>query len=176
MSPTNLSPNFPTPRNTSQTSKSIENLRAQAQSHLQEIEQEKASEHLDRLSKDVELQKYAKQRKSSLSPANPSSPPESDTKGPRLRTAQDVLDRIKHDSSLSTSEYVIGYLERFDGIMEMPVSNWIRESTDEDFIPQHRIRWIKRRQLAGEEAVEEVVWSRDERIDKIFGSRSGTER
>ena len=86
-----------------------------------------------------------------------------------------MLDRIKHDSSLSTSEYVIGYLERFDGIMEMPASNWIRESTDEDFIPQHRIRWIKRRQLAGEVAVEDVVWSRDERIDKIFGSRSGTE-
>jgi uncharacterized protein (UPF0248 family) len=138
---------------------------------LQEIELEKATEHLDRLSKDAELQKYAKQRRSSRSPANAS---ESEAKGPRLRTAQDVLDRVKHDPSLSTSEYVIGYLERFDGIKEMPVSNWIRESTDEDFIPQHRIRWIKRRQLAGEDAVEDVVWSRDERIDKIFGSRSGT--
>lgn len=44
---------------------------------------------------------------------------------------------------------------------------WIRESTDEEFIPQHRIKYFKR------EGDGEIVWNRDERIDKIFGTGLG---
>lgn len=154
--------NPPPPGLTSQTSISIESLRSQAQSHLEEISQSLAAEHLSRLTKDAELQKYAKRK-----PSPAQSIPE--TKGPRLRPASDVLDRLKHDSALDASEYHVGYLERFDGVLEMPVTQWVRESTDEDFIPQHRIRWIKRRR----QGEEDVVWSRDERIDRIFGSGNG---
>ena len=89
-----------------------------------------------------------------------------------LRPVADILHRIEHDPSLKVSErceYIIGYLERFDGIVEMPVTAWIKESTEEDFVPQHRIRYITRRRPGDDE----VVWSRDERIDKIFGSGKG---
>lgn len=64
-------------------------------------------------------------------------------------------------------DFVIGYLERFDGIKEMALSLWLDESTEEDFIPQHRIKYFKK---AG---TGEVVWDRDGRIDKIFGSGLG---
>ena len=42
--------------------------------------------------------------------------------------------------------------------------NWVRETSDEEFIPQQRIRYIKRNSDG------EVVWDREARIDKIFGS------
>ncbi len=77
----------------------------------------------------------------------------------------DVLNRLQWDTDLDSSQYVLGYLERFDGIKEMPVRNWISESTDEDWIPQHRIKYFKK--LCGGE--EEIVWDRERRVDKIFG-------
>ena len=54
----------------------------------------------------------------------------------------------------------------------MPVSNWISESTDEEWIPQHRIRYFKRTRDGGDH---ELVWDRDRRIDKIFGSGAGAD-
>ncbi len=41
---------------------------------------------------------------------------------------------------------------------------WVGECSDEDFIPQHRIKYFKRNSDG------EVVWDREGRIDKIFGS------
>jgi MJ1316 RNA cyclic group end recognition domain len=58
----------------------------------------------------------------------------------------------------------VGYLERFEGIKEMPMTMWVAESSDEDFIPKHRIKYFKRTSDG------EVVWDREERIDKLFGS------
>jgi hypothetical protein len=57
----------------------------------------------------------------------------------------------------------------------MKVSEWlrIRDVTDEEFIPMHRIRWFKRWTVkddgSTEGAREETVWHRDHRIDVIFG-------
>lgn len=62
---------------------------------------------------------------------------------------------------------MVGYLERFDGIKETPASNWITDVTEEDWIPQHRIKYFKRMDEFGNS---EVVWDRDQRIDRIFGS------
>lgn len=62
----------------------------------------------------------------------------------------------------------------------MNVAEWmrVREVMDVEFIPMHRIRWFKRVTAEGEGGgdgqglgmEEEVVWHRDERIDRIFGS------
>ena len=68
---------------------------------------------------------------------------------------------------MPSADFIIGYLERFAGLKEMPLTLWLDESTEEDFIPQHRIKYFKR---AG---TGEVVWDRDERIDKIFRSGLG---
>lgn len=48
--------------------------------------------------------------------------------------------------------------------MEMPLATWVTETSDEDFIPQHRIKYFKRNTDG------EIVWDREARIDKIFGS------
>ena len=94
----------------------------------------------------------------------------------------DVLDRLRWDPSLNISAHRVGYLDRFGGVQELPVSAWIRESTDEEWIPQHRIRWFKRVRVGdgddlegdggkeGREGEGEIVWHRDERIDRVFGS------
>jgi uncharacterized protein (UPF0248 family) len=82
-------------------------------------------------------------------------------------SAIDVLSRIQWDPVYRSEDFVIGYLERFEGIKEMPLDLWLKESTEEDFIPQHRIKYFKKTPS------EEVVWSRDDRIDKVFGSGLG---
>ena len=58
-------------------------------------------------------------------------------------------------------------MERFTGIKEMPARNWIAETTEEEWIPQHRIKYFNR---VDENGDTEVVWDREKRIDKIFGS------
>jgi len=82
-------------------------------------------------------------------------------------SAIDVLSRLQWDPVYRSEDFVIGYLERFEGIKEMPLDLWLKESTEEDFIPQHRIKYFKKT------LSEEVVWSRDDRIDKVFGSGLG---
>ena len=77
------------------------------------------------------------------------------------------MSRLEWDSSLDKSKYIIGYLERFDGIKEMPAHNWISDTTNEEWIPLHRIKYFKR---VDENGVSWVVWDREKRIDKIFGS------
>jgi uncharacterized protein (UPF0248 family) len=71
---------------------------------------------------------------------------------------------MRWDPGLDMEDFIIGYLERFEGIKEMPMPKWVRETSDEDFIPQHRIKYFKRSSDG------EVVWDREDRLDKIFGS------
>lgn len=79
----------------------------------------------------------------------------------------DVLDRLHWDDSLDASKYTIGYLERFTGIKEMPAARWISDFTDEEWIPQHRIKYFKQTTDDGNKV---TVWDREKRIDRIFGS------
>lgn len=95
----------------------------------------------------------------------PTSTPLSSSK---LRPASDVLNRLRWDPSLDPGEYIIGYEDRFLGAKETNLENWKSEQTDEEFIPQHRILYFKKR--GGEDGRGEVVWERATRIDKIFGS------
>lgn len=150
------------------SSSALQALRALAQSHLTDIEIENAAEASQQESGQRDLQKYIRVKRKDRVKEQISPPPE--VKGSRFRSAPDVLDRLRHDPMLNLAEYRIGYLERFEGIREMAAQSWIKESTDEDWIPQHRIRYIKRVSADG---VQEVVWDRDERIDKVFGSGSG---
>ena len=75
----------------------------------------------------------------------------------------DIINRIIWDSKFDLSSYIIGFLDRFEGQLEVGVESWKKESTDEEFIPQHRVLYI--RNVDGE-----VVWDRRRRIDKIFFS------
>ncbi|KAI9816449.1 MAG: hypothetical protein M1827_001581 [Pycnora praestabilis] len=84
--------------------------------------------------------------------------------GGKLRPAADVLNRLRYDSRLDSSDYVIGTVDRFFGIREVSLDRWKTETTDDDFIPQHRIEYFKRK------SDEEIVWQKSTKIDNIFGS------
>lgn len=82
----------------------------------------------------------------------------------RFRTAQEVLNRLRWDHTLDSADYVIGYEDRFVGAMEKDLDGWKSEQTDEEFIPQHRILYFKRKS----DGVN--MWERRTRTDLLFGS------
>ncbi|KAJ6031702.1 hypothetical protein N7540_002434 [Penicillium herquei] len=99
-----------------------------------------------------------------------SAPPDLKSTENRLRPAGvantifiDIINRIIWDESFNPDNYVIVFLDRFEGELEASFAGWKKESTDEEFIPQHRVLYIKH--INGD-----VVWDRRRRIDKIFNS------
>ncbi|MCA9699109.1 MAG: DUF504 domain-containing protein, partial [Myxococcales bacterium] len=71
---------------------------------------------------------------------------------------QDVIARILHDPSFDASCFAVGYDERFSGVREAPLSDFLAGGE----IPWHRIQTIRAGALA--------VWDRQERRDLLFGS------
>ncbi|KAJ9638162.1 hypothetical protein H2204_004473 [Knufia peltigerae] len=147
----------------------INRLRAIAENHLRQIAEEKLQEEFDDSRRNEELERYAKQRRRDKMRA---AVPAVSASTSRMRSAQDVLDRLRWDDDLDLSKYTIGYLERFNGIQEMSAASWISEPTEDEWIPQHRIRYFKRFDESGKQ---EVVWDRDNRIDRMFGSSTNKE-
>jgi uncharacterized protein (UPF0248 family) len=89
----------------------------------------------------------------------------------KLRPAADVLNRLRWDPNLDPADYIIGYEDRFLGARETSLEKWKTEQTDEEFIPQHRILYFKKR--SSEAGHGELVWERATRIDRVFGSGAG---
>ncbi len=88
---------------------------------------------------------------------------------PLLRPAKDILSRIRHDPALEESDFVVGYHDRHaPEVMEMDVSAWKGggDFTDEEWIPQHRILYFRRK---GDEPGRSI-WDREKRLDRLFGS------
>lgn len=84
----------------------------------------------------------------------------------KLRPALDILNRLRWDPNLDSSNYVIGYEDRFLGTREIVLDRWKNEKTDEEFIPQHRILYFRR-----SDGVR--VWDRETRMNDVFGSGVG---
>ncbi len=85
-----------------------------------------------------------------------------------LRPAQDIISRIKWDPDLNIEDFMIGYEDRFVGVKETELGRWKSEQTDEEFIPMHRIVWVRRK--GGDE---KKVWDRKAKVDLLFGSGVG---
>lgn len=81
----------------------------------------------------------------------------------KFRTAADVMNRIRWDPLLDSSDYLVGYEDRFSGAMEKDLEAWKSEQTDEEFIPQHRILYFRRKSDGRK------VWDRRTRFDEVFG-------
>ncbi|KAK8251249.1 hypothetical protein IWZ00DRAFT_543418 [Phyllosticta capitalensis] len=107
----------------------------------------------------------------------------------KLRPIQDILSRLTHDASLGgPAAFVIGYADRFDGVKEVRADRWIAESTEEEWVPLHRVRYVRRvrrgerdgeaRDEVGQAATGdgEVVWWREGRWDAVFGSGATARR
>lgn len=75
---------------------------------------------------------------------------------------EDVINRLIWDEKFDNDDYIIGYEDRFEGRLELGLGSWKRETTDEEFIPQHRIIYIKRVSDG------DVVWDKRRRMDKVF--------
>ncbi|EDU45869.1 Poly(A) polymerase type 3 [Pyrenophora tritici-repentis Pt-1C-BFP] len=131
------------------------------------MEMESDSDDEEDLDEDEEDNEATKPQRAIPQRPKPTSTPLSKTK---LRPASDVLNRLRWDPSLDPSDYIIGYEDRFLGAKETGLEKWKTEQTDEEFIPQHRILYFKKK---GDDGNGEVVWERATRIDKIFGSGLG---
>lgn len=81
----------------------------------------------------------------------------------KLTPAFAILNRLKWDNVFESKEYVVVYEDRHDGLMEIGVDLWTTESTEEHFIPMHRIRSIRKKTTG------QTVWHREQRIDLISG-------
>ncbi|KAI1757361.1 hypothetical protein F4782DRAFT_226016 [Xylaria castorea] len=82
----------------------------------------------------------------------------------KFRSSADVINRIRWDPNMDSDDYIVGYEDRFLGTKERPLDAWKSEQTDEEFIPQHRILYFKRKS----DGI--IVWDRKERRDTVFGS------
>ncbi|KAI0395106.1 DUF455 domain-containing protein [Xylariaceae sp. FL0594] len=91
-------------------------------------------------------------------------PTGTDKKKAPLRSSADVMNRIRWDPSMDSGDFVVGYEDRFAGVVERALDEWRTESTDEEFVPRHRILYFRRRS----DGVK--VWDRVERRDDVFGS------
>lgn len=82
-----------------------------------------------------------------------------------LRPAQDIIARIRWDPEYNIEDFVVGYEDRFLGVKEIELVRWKSEQTDLEFIPMHRIVWIRRKDVDGDK-----VWDRNKKVDRLFGS------
>lgn len=96
--------------------------------------------------------------------------PEAGSKKPALRTAADVIRRIRWDPRLDPADFSVGYTDRFLGVQEEPFSAFCWDEPLAALgpgvlaVPQHRIRYFRFRGR--------LVWDRASRTDLIFGSGS----
>lgn len=81
-------------------------------------------------------------------------------------TASKVVTKLQWHPTLQADDYEVGYLDRFDGLMWMPLEQWHKDLTDDEWIPDHRIRAFRRRKDG------RVVWDREKRIDLTDEERS----
>ena len=94
------------------------------------------------------------------SPPSPSTPasPSSSKKFP---PAAQVLSRLRWDPAHKLFDYEVGYLDRFEGLMWLPLEQWGKATEEEDFIPEHRIRVFRK---VGRDGTKSVVWDREGRV------------
>ncbi|KAL6091194.1 hypothetical protein STEG23_015444 [Scotinomys teguina] len=100
--------------------------------------------------------------------------PEAGSKKPALRTAADVIQRIRWDPRLDPADFSVGYMDRFLGVQEEPFCAFCWDEPLAALgpgvlaVPQHRVRYFRFRGR--------LVWDRASRTDLIFGSGSVTGR
>lgn len=87
--------------------------------------------------------------------------PSTQSLGRKFPPAAQVLSRLRWDPAHASHNYEVGYLDRFEGLMWLPLEQWGKETEDEDFIPEHRIRIFRRVEKKGTNV---VVWDREKRI------------
>ena len=88
-------------------------------------------------------------------------------KKPPMKTAIDVVKRILWDEALQQDQFLVGYLDRLEGLKEKYFNAFSWEDISAvDYtvlaIPKHRIQYFKYKN--------EIVWDKRCRLDNVFGS------
>lgn len=88
-------------------------------------------------------------------------------KKPPMKTAIDVVKRIMWDPDLDRDQFLVGYLDRMDGLKEKYFNAFSWEDISSvDYtvlaIPKHRIQYFKYKDI--------IVWDKRCRLDNVFGS------
>ncbi|GFY37539.1 leukocyte receptor cluster member 9 [Trichonephila inaurata madagascariensis] len=92
---------------------------------------------------------------------------QNNSKMPSMKTASDVISRLLWDDSMDQNKFSVGYLDRFDGIIEKPFTSldWRDPSIVDNHtlaLPKHRIQYFK--------YLSRKVWDKRNRTDIVFGS------
>jgi uncharacterized protein (UPF0248 family) len=103
-------------------------------------------------------------------PALPSSTIISSSSSPKkFRPFSSALSRLRWDPQHRGIVYEVGYIDRFptasadaDGLLWKPLDTWQKHTEEEDFVPEHRVRRIRK---VGDGEEKTVVWDRERRID-----------
>ena len=88
-------------------------------------------------------------------------------KKPPMKTAMDVVKRIQWDRNLPRDQFIVGYIDRMEGLKEkyFDAFSW-EDIASVDYtvlaIPKHRIQYFKYKL--------EIVWDKRSRLDNVFGS------
>ena len=88
-------------------------------------------------------------------------------KKPPMKTAIDVVKRIQWDRILPPDQFLVGYMDRMEGLKEKYFNAFSWEDiASVDYtvlaIPKHRIQYFKYKN--------EIVWDKRIRLDNVFGS------
>ncbi|GAB1598563.1 uncharacterized protein LOC115212386 [Argonauta hians] len=88
-------------------------------------------------------------------------------KKPAMKTASDVISRILWDEKLKPEDFIVGYMDRFIGIIEKSFDcfSWEDISSVDYYtlaVPKHRIFYFKYKTIK--------VWDKVQRLDLFFGS------
>ena len=81
-----------------------------------------------------------------------------------MRTVNEVRGFILFEHKIAPEDVVVGYEDRFKGIVEIPFTEWVATNEDihntEVFIPQHRIAYFRRATCKTQ-----YLWHKKLRID-----------
>jgi uncharacterized protein (UPF0248 family) len=85
--------------------------------------------------------------------------PNSSSSG-KLRPGKEVLNRMKYDERFDVSDFVVGYIDRQEGILEKKVQDW------EPYGQEELMAYIRNVKT------DEVVWDKVRKVDSVFGTKS----
>jgi hypothetical protein len=83
------------------------------------------------------------------------------TSAGKLRPGKEVLNCMKFDEGYEIGDFVVGYIDRKEGILEKGVKVW------EKFGQEELVAYIKNVKSG------EVVWDKARKIDLVFGKKDG---
>jgi hypothetical protein len=81
----------------------------------------------------------------------------------KLRPGKEVLKRLKFDEAYNIEDYVVGYIDRKEGILECSVAEWEMERGGER--REELLAYVKERGSGI------VVWDKVRKIDLVFGGK-----